>query len=196
MFTGIIIDIGEVFKIEIKKGDKKFFISTKLKLINLKIGSSICCSGVCLTIIRNGKIKNKNFFVVAASEETLSKSNLKNWTIGTFFNLENSLKVGNEISGHLVFGHIDGVAKVLSIKKVKGSLEFNFNLPTNLKRYIASKGSICIEGVSLTVNGINKNNFYVNIIEYTKKTTTFNKINVGDFVNIEIDMLARYACRN
>ena len=192
MFTGIITDIGEVFKIKTKKGDKKFFISTNLKVKNLKIGSSICCSGVCLTIIKRGKKKNFFFFVIAASKETLSTSSLKNWKVGTFVNLESSLKVGDAISGHLVFGHVDGTVKVLSIKKENGSLQFNFDLPLAFTKYIVPKGSISIEGVSLTINVVNKNNFYVNIIEHTKKTTIFNKIKVGNFLNVEIDMLARY----
>ena len=194
MFTGIIKDIGRVFKVEKKEGDKKFFISTHLKFINLTTGSSICCSGVCLTIIKRGKNKKKNFFVIAASKETLKKSNIKHWKKGSKINLENALKVSDYLSGHLVFGHIDGTIKVLSIKKQNGSLEFNFELPSWLNKYIVPKGSVCIDGVSLTVNTVNQNNFYVSIIEHTKKETTFSYAKVGDFLNVEIDMLARYVC--
>ena len=125
MFTGIINDIGEVFKIGEKKGDKKFFISTNLNNKDIKIGSSLCCSGVCLTVMKKGKKKKKNFFVVGVTEHTLSKSTLYNWKVGTYINIEKSLKVGEELSGHLVFGHIDQTIKVLSIKKVSGSLEYN-----------------------------------------------------------------------
>ena len=192
MFTGIIIDIGEVFKIEKRNNDPKFFIYTNLNLKNLKIGSSICCSGICLTIINKGKKKKKNYFIIAASNETLSKSNIRCWKKGTLVNIENAIKVGDTLSGHLVFGHIDGTIKVLSIKKEKGSLKFNFKLPFNLSKYIVSKGSVCIDGVSLTINDVNKKKFCVNIIEHTQKTTTFKKVQVGDFLNIEIDMIARY----
>lgn len=191
MFTGIITDIGKVIEIKKNSGDKRFFISTNLNLIHLKIGSSICCSGICLTVIERKK-KKKNYFVVAASKETLSKSNIKNWKKGSLVNLEQTLKIGDELSGHLVFGHIDETIKVLSIKRQDGSLEFCFNLPVILKKYIVQKGSICIEGVSLTINKVNKNNFYVNIIEHTKKTTTFKQTKIGDLLNVEIDMLARY----
>ena len=194
MFTGIIKDIGRVLKVEKKGGDKKFFISTHLKFNNLSIGSSICCSGVCLTIMKCGKNKKKNFFVIAASKETLKKSNIKHWKTGSKINLENALKASDYLSGHLVFGHIDGTIQVLSITKQNGSLEFNFELPLRLNKYIIPKGSVCIDGVSLTVNTVNQNNFYVNIIEHTKKETTFSYAKVGDFLNVEIDMLARYAC--
>ena len=122
------------------------------------------------------------------------KSNIKHWQKGSKINLENALKVSDYLSGHLVFGHIDGTIKVLSIKKQNGSLEFNFELPSWLNKYIVPKGSVCIDGVSLTVNTVNQNNFYVSIIEHTKKETTFSYAKVGDFLNVEIDMLARYVC--
>ena len=195
MFTGITTDLGIVRKIK-KKDDKIFFIDTKIKYSQLKIGSSISCSGVCSTIIQKGKKKQYRWFAISASKETLSKSNLKYWKKGTIVNLESSLKIGDELSGHLVFGHIDEVIKLLSIKKEGDSLSLVFEYPTSLKNYLAYKGSICIDGVSLTVNEVNKENFKVNIIGYTKRNTTFKNIKVGDLLNTEIDMLARYVCKN
>ena len=129
---------------------------------------------------------------MGVSEHTLSKSTLCNWKVGTYINIEKSLKVGEELSGHLVFGHIDQTIKVLSIKKVSGSLEYNLELPFTLKKYIVPKGSVSLEGVSLTINDVNQDNFYVNIIEHTKNKTTFKNFKAGNFLNIEIDMLARY----
>tara|TARA_B100000315_G_scaffold230974_1_gene241886 strand:+ start:1432 stop:2025 length:594 start_codon:yes stop_codon:yes gene_type:complete len=191
MFTGIINSIGTIIKIK-KKADKIFFIETKLKLSDLKVGSSISCSGVCLTIIQKGKKKNNSWFTISASKETLSKSNIQYWKKGTMINLEKSLKIGDELSGHLVFGHIDGLSKILSIKKVGDSLSLVCELLPFLNNYIISKGSISLNGVSLTVNQVTRKDFKVNIVNYTKKNTTFKDIKIGDLLNVEIDMLARY----
>ena len=191
MFTGIINSIGTIIKIK-KKADKIFFIETKLKLSDLKVGSSISCSGVCLTIIQKGKKKNNSWFTISASKETLSKSNIQYWKKGTMINLEKSLKIGDELSGHLVFGHIDGLSKILSIKKVGDSLSLVCELLPFLNNYIISKGSISLNGVSLTVNQVTRKDFKVNIVNYTKKNTTFKDFKIGDLLNVEIDMLARY----
>ena len=191
MFTGITEDVGEVLEIK-KDDDKIFYISTKINYKNLKIGSSISCNGICLTIIKKGKKKNNSWFTISASKETLSKSNIQYWKKGTMINLEKSLKIGDELSGHLVFGHIDGLSKILSIKKVGDSLSLVCELLPFLNNYIISKGSISLNGVSLTVNQVTRKDFKVNIVNYTKKNTTFKDIKIGDLLNVEIDMLARY----
>ena len=191
MFTGIIEDIGEIFKIK-KSQDQRFLISTKINYKNLKIGSSISCNGVCLTIIKRGKKKKNNWFTITASKETLKKSNLSLLNVGSLINLETSLKVGDEISGHLVFGHIDKKAKLLSRKYVGSSLLLKIEKPFDLKNYIASKGSISVNGVSLTINDVLEKSFEVNIIPHTLKTTTFEKVRNNDFLNLEVDMIARY----
>ena len=191
MFTGIIEDIGEIFKIK-KSQDQRFLISTKINYKNLKIGSSISCNGVCLTIIKRGKKKKNNWFTITASKETLKKSNLSLLNVGSLINLETSLKVGDEISGHLVFGHIDKKAKLLSRKYVGSSLILKIEKPFDLKNYIASKGSISVNGVSLTINDVLEKSFEVNIIPHTLKTTTFEKVRNNDFLNLEVDMIARY----
>ena len=191
MFTGIIEDIGEVLEIK-KDGDKIFYISTKINYQNLKIGSSISCNGICLTIIKKGKKNKKNWFAISASRETLSKSNLNITKIGSLLNLETSLKVGDELSGHLVFGHIDGKLKLIKKKNVGSSKILIFNMPLNLRNYIAPKGSVAINGVSLTINNVSKNIFDVNIIPHTLKGTNFDKIKIGELLNMEVDMIARY----
>ena len=191
MFTGIIEDIGEIFKIK-KEEDKKFFILTNINYKNLKIGSSISCNGICLTITKRGKKKKNNWFAITASKETLSKSNLDTLKIGAQVNLETSLKVGDEISGHLVFGHIDGSTKVLSRNFVGSSLVAKIETPFKLRSFIARKGSVTVNGVSLTINKVHNDYFEVNIIPHTLKTTTFNKLRKDEVLNIEIDMIARY----
>ena len=191
MFTGIIEDVGEVLEIK-KDGDKIFYISTKINYQNLKIGSSISCNGICLTIIKKGKKNKKSWFAISASKETLSKSNLNIAKIGSLLNLETSLKVGDELSGHLIFGHIDGKIKMKKKKNSGASLSLIFNMPPNLRNYITSKGSISINGVSLTINNVSKYFFDVNIIPHTLKSTNFNKIKIGELLNIEVDMIARY----
>jgi len=191
MFTGIIEDIGKVLEIK-KNGDKIFYISTKINYQSLKIGSSISCNGICLTIIKKGKKNKKNWFAISASKETLSRSNLSITKIGSILNLETSLKIGGELSGHLVFGHIDKKLKLKKIKNVGSSKLLVFEMPANLRKYIAHKGSISINGVSLTINNVSKNIFDVNVIPHTLKTTNFNKIKIGELFNIEVDMIARY----
>ena len=191
MFTGIIEDIGKVFKIK-KSGDKLFYISTRINSKKLKIGSSISCNGVCLTIIKKGKKKKNNWFAITASKETLSKSNLSLMKRESLINLETSLRVGEEISGHLVFGHIDIKTKLISKKYEGSSMILKIKLPFELKSFIAPKGSIAINGVSLTVNDVSSNSFEVNIIPHTLKNTTFNQIGNNELLNLEIDMLARY----
>ncbi len=184
MFSGIVTDLGKIAYFDLEK--KVIEINTNLK--NLFLGQSISCSGVCLTV---ASIK-KNSFLCNLSEETISKTNLNQKKVGDILNLEKSLKLGDEINGHLVYGHVDETCSLKSIKKLDGSNIITFSLSSNLRKYLAPKCSISIDGISLTVNRVLKKNFNVSIIPYTWKNTSLKKSKVGDMLNIEIDMLARY----
>lgn len=191
MFTGIVTDIGKVRDIK-KSGDTRFKIQTSYDMGNIDIGSSIACSGVCLTVVEKGV----DYFAVDASNETLSCTTLGNWKDGTAINLEQSLKLGDELGGHIVTGHIDGIAELLSITPEGDSIILEFKAPDELAKYIAKKGSVALDGVSLTVNEVEGSKFWVNIIPHTQEVTTFGKLQAGDKLNIEIDILARYIERN
>ena len=191
MFSGIVEKVGKVIKIE-NRGDLHLIINTTFLKKNFKIGSSVCCNGVCLTI---KKIKqNKNFLELSfdVSKETINCTNFKKLKIGSLLNLEKSLRVGDEISGHFVFGHVDTTSKLKSLNKIGNSHVLEFSLVKNIKKLVVKKGSIAINGISLTVNKTTKDSFYVNIVDYTWNHTSFCKITIGDIVNIEVDMLARY----
>ena len=191
MFTGITENTGIIRNIS-KKEPLEYKIVTSMPLTNLKIGSSIMCSGVCLTVIK----KTKNSFFVNISEETLNVTTAIDWKEGTLINLEKSLKVGDEIAGHFVSGHVDGVTKVLKKEALAKSTLLNFYMPKRLEKFICKKGSVSIDGVSLTVNTTSKNHFSINIIPHTSKITTLGKLKKGDKVNLEIDLLARYINKN
>jgi len=189
MFTGIIRDIGQITSLNTSNGDLNLSIKTTLELNKTNIGDSICCGGVCLTVI---KIKN-DIFNVELSKETLSVSAAKFWKKGTKINIEKSLLLGDQIGGHLVSGHVDSVAVLQSKKNIKGSVRLVFKSPKDIQAYIAKKGSISIDGVSLTINEVNKSSFNVNVISHTFNNTTLGQLNEKDLVNIEIDTIARYA---
>lgn len=190
MFTGIVTDVGTVSQVE-KRGDTKFTIETKFPVQSIDIGASIACNGCCLTVIE----KAGNAFRVEASAETLSKTTLGSWAEGSRVNLERALRMGDELGGHIVSGHVDGVAIIKSIMPEGDSLRFVFTAPPTLARFIAPKGSVTLEGTSLTVNEVNGCEFGVNIIPHTQAVTTWGFAKAGDRVNIEIDMLARYVAR-
>lgn len=190
MFSGIITDIGQVVAIE-QKGDLRLWVATKFDHESIEIGASVAHSGVCLTVVE----KTDGQYAVEASAETMSKTTLGEWRIGTAVNLEKSLTLGQEIGGHLVYGHVDGVAKIESRQPEGDSLRFTVHVPENLSPYIASKGSVAVDGVSLTVNEVDGASFGVNIIAHTAEMTTFGSLKPGDHVNIEVDMLARYVAR-
>lgn len=190
MFTGIITDMGEVTSID-KSGDWKIRIKTKFDMGPVPIGASIACSGVCLTVVEKGA----DDFLVQVSDETLSKTAIGQWAVGTKINLEQSLKMGDELGGHLVFGHVDGLAEVVSITPVNDSHEVVMALPQNLKHLAAAKGSIALDGTSLTVNAVNDNQIYLNIIPHTWNVTSFGQLKVGQKIHVEADMLARYVAR-
>jgi len=194
MFTGIITDVGAVLAIA-TRGDTTIKVATAYDPAGIALGASIACSGACLTVIAKGGREGDGWFSVEASGETLSKTTLGSWTIGTRVNLERSLKVGEEIGGHIVSGHVDGVGEVISLTPEGDSTRIKIRAPKPLARFIAAKGSIALDGASLTVNDVDGNTFGVNIIPHTAKVTTWGGIKPGDKVNIEIDMLARYLAR-
>ena len=195
MFTGIITDIGEVVSIE-KRGDTRFKIATAYAPESIAVGASIACSGCCLTAIEMGRLQDgRGTFLVEASAETLNVTSLKNWKVGTRINLERALKMGDELGGHIVSGHVDGLGEILSVTPEGGSLRFRFRAPDGIARFIAQKGSVTLDGTSLTVNEVTRNIFGVNIIPHTQSATTWGTAKAGDTVNIEIDMLARYVAR-
>ena len=190
MFTGLITDVGRVRAVT-SVGDRRIEIETSFPIAEIELGASIACSGVCLTAIEFGD----NWFAVEASEETTSKTTVGDWQAGDALNLERSLQIGDELGGHLVFGHVDGVAKIAERRTDGDSIRFSILAPGDLAPYIASKGSVALSGVSLTVNEVDGNRFGVNIIPHTADATTLGKLSAGDRVNLEVDMLARYVAR-
>ena len=193
MFTGIVTDIGEIVSMTPggTAGDRRFVVRTKHDLKPVAIGASISHSGCCLTVIEKGADR----FTVEASGETLAKTHLGDWQVGTRLNLELSLKLGDELGGHLVYGHVDGVGKIASMTPEGGSVRFTFEAPDELARFVATKGSVAVDGVSLTVNEVMGNRFGVNIISHTQAVTTLGQAKIGQRVNLEVDMLARYVAR-
>jgi riboflavin synthase len=190
MFTGIIQDIGVVTDI-VKNGDWVLTIKTGLPLATTPIGASIACSGACLTVIS----KTEDSFTVQASQETVGLTTVKHWSVGTRVNLEPALRMGDELGGHLVSGHVDGIARVISRIAEGDSVRLTFDASEAFKRFIAPKGSAVIDGVSLTVNEADGAIFGVNIIPHTQSATTLGALQIGDEVNFEVDLIARYLDR-
>ncbi|MCD8496840.1 MAG: riboflavin synthase [Alphaproteobacteria bacterium] len=191
MFTGLVQDVGEIIKAERKGGDAFFTIRTGIDLSIEKIGASICCSGCCLTVLEKGP----DWFSVEVSAESLSKTTIGEWEQGTKINIEPSLRVGSELGGHFLFGHVDGLAEIVSITPEGESHRLIIKPPYDLMRFIASKGSVGLDGISLTVNEVNGDHFGVNIISHTWERTTLHARKAGDFIHFEADMLARYVAR-
>lgn len=190
MFTGIVSDLGRLRSLS-GSDILRLEIETTYDLDTVDIGASVCCSGTCLTVVEKGD----DWFAFEASNETLSKTTMGGWQVGTKINMERALKVGDELGGHLVSGHVDGVGRVVAKEQDGESWRFSFEAPEELSRFIASKGSIVVDGVSLTVNEVEGNVFGVNIIPHTMAVTTFSALEEGAQVNLEIDMLARYVKR-
>lgn len=191
MFTGLVQNIGLVRHIRKSDYDLRLEIETSLDLENVKIGASICCSGCCLTVVE----KTKNSFFVDLSLETLQRTKYANVQEGDRLNLEFSLKMGDELGGHFVFGHVDATTKILQIEQVGESYKIEISLPDHLKHFVAEKGSVAIDGISLTVNSVTDRSFFVNIIPHTWEVTTFCDLTCDSILNLEIDMLARYVER-
>jgi riboflavin synthase len=193
MFTGIITDVGQIRQVE-RRGDTHIVIATHYDVGSIDIGASIACSGVCLTVVDKGSAE-EHWFAVTASAETLAKTAIGDWKPGHAVNLERPLRLGDELGGHIVSGHVDGVATVKELQDEGESRRVIFEAPAELMRFIASKGSVALDGVSLTVNEVEKNQFGVNLIPHTLAVTTFGRVAAGSKVNLEIDLLARYVAR-
>lgn len=191
MFTGIVTDIGRVRSVQRTERDWRYEIETVWDTTTIDLGASIAHAGCCLTVTEKGD----GWFAVEVSGETLSKTKLAEWTEGSRINLERAAKLGDELGGHIVSGHVDGLGTVASITPEGGSHRIRFEAPEPLHRFIAPKGSITVDGVSLTVNEVEGRIFGVNIIPHTWEATTLGSLKVGDKVNLEIDMLARYLAR-
>ena len=192
MFTGIVTDLGEISRVVRNPGkETRFEVKTAYDLATIDIGASIAHNGVCLTIVDKGA----DWYAVEVSAESISKTTMGGWEQGDRVNLERAMKVGDELGGHIVSGHVDGVATVVSITEENESKRFVFESPENLAKFVAPKGSVALDGVSLTVNEVDGRRFGINVIPHTQSVTTFGRLRQGDQVNMEIDMLARYVAR-
>ena len=190
MFTGIVTDMGEIRDLT-QAGDLTARIGTRYDTGGIDIGASIACDGVCLTVVTLGP----DWFDVQISAETLSKTNLGVWTAGQRINLERALKVGDELGGHIVSGHVDGLAEVVSVTDEGDSTRVQLRAPEAVAKFIAPKGSVALNGTSLTVNEVQGAVFGINFIPHTKEVTTWGRVAVGDRVNLEVDTMARYVAR-
>jgi riboflavin synthase len=196
MFTGIVTDIGEVATVAPQaEGLAKLKIACGYDPDTIDIGASIACSGVCLTVVGRGRDGNRAWFAVDAAAETLQVTTVGRWQTGTRINLERALKVGDELGGHIVAGHADGIATLTGREDLTDMARLTFRVPAELARFIAAKGSVALDGVSLTVNEVAGDTFSVLIIPHTLKVTTLGALTPGNEVNVEVDLMARYAAR-
>jgi riboflavin synthase len=196
MFTGIINDLGEVIKVHEKDEQlRRITIGCGYDPESIDIGASIACSGICLTVVERGRAGNRTSFAVDTAAETLRMTTAGSWRRGTRLNLERSLRLGDELGGHLVSGHVDGIAELIARDDFLDSVGLSFRAPAELARFIAPKGSVTLDGVSLTVNEVNGDTFSVLIIPHTLKVTTFGSLEPGARLNLEVDQMARYAAR-
>lgn len=193
MFTGIVTDVGQVRHIE-KRGDTHIVIATHYDMDKLPMGGSVACCGACLTVVDKGDNADR-WFAVTASAETLSKTTMGSWKPGSPVNLELPLRVGDELGGHIVSGHVDGLAELVRMVPEGESTRMTFEVPKPLAKFIAEKGSVALDGISLTVNEVEGNSFGINVIPHTLKVTTFGNLKPGMKVNLEIDTIARYVAR-
>lgn len=196
MFTGIVTDVGRVLDLR-QEGDLRARIGTAYDVGGIDIGASIACEGICLTVVDRGTAAGQGWFDVQISAETVEKTNIgrNSWAPGRRLNLERALKVGDELGGHIVSGHVDGVAEVVALRAEGDSLRVTFRAPEDLARFIAPKGSVALNGTSLTVNEVEGRNFGVNLIPHTRAVTTWGEVALGDAVNLEVDTMARYVAR-
>jgi riboflavin synthase len=196
MFTGIVTDIGDISGVEARAdGLRRFEIACSYDRASIAIGASIACAGICLTVVETGMKGGRTWFAVDAAAETIDLTNVRNWTKGTRINLERSLKIGDELGGHLVSGHVDGIADVTSREDLADQVRFVLAAPAPLSRFIAKKGSVALDGVSLTVNAVEGNDFSVLVIPHTLQVTTVGDWRPGRGVHLEVDQMARYAAR-
>jgi riboflavin synthase len=195
MFTGIITDVGEIVAVEEKGTARHLTVACSYPAETLPIGASVCHMGVCLTVTSLKEEGGRTLFTVDASAETLARTTMGAWQAGRKVNLERSLRIGDELGGHIVTGHVDGVAEIVSREDRDGTAWFVFRAPRELARFIAEKGSVALDGTSLTVNGVKDDTFTVTMIPHTLAVTTWGEAKAGDRINLEVDMMARYAAR-
>lgn len=193
MFTGIITDIGQVLDMK-QEGDLRARIGCAYDVDGIDIGASIACNGVCLTVIALGT-DPQNWFDVQISAESVDLTNIGDWSVGAPLNLERALKLGDELGGHIVSGHVDGVAELIEMRDEGDSTRLSFRAPEALAKFIAPKGSVALNGTSLTVNEVNGCDFGINVIPHTQEVTIWGQAKVGDRINLEIDTVARYVAR-
>jgi riboflavin synthase len=196
MFTGIVTDIGEVIGVEERSdGLRRIVIACSYDRDGIAIGASIACAGVCLTVVETGLNGNRTWFAIDAAAETMGLTNAREWRRGTRINLERALKIGDELGGHIVSGHVDGMAEIVAREDEGEAVRFRLRAPGHLAKFIAPKGSVCLDGTSLTVNQVARDVFDVLLIHHSLTVTTWGQRQVGDLVNLEIDTMARYAAR-
>jgi len=195
MFTGLVSDVGTIVSITPKGDLHRIRIACSYDPKSIALGASIACSGPCLTAVEMGSDKGQSFFEVDAAAETLSRTTVGEWKVGTHINLERAMKIGDELGGHIVTGHVDGLAKIVERRDFDGMAHFDIEAPADLARFIAEKGSVCLDGTSLTVNGVTGNRFTILLIPHTLAVTTWGERKTGDHLNLEVDLMARYAAR-
>ncbi|MFO1184220.1 MAG: riboflavin synthase [Bauldia sp.] len=195
MFTGIITAVGEIVRVEPRGAVTRLAIACPYVAASIDTGASIACSGVCLTVVRRGEESGRQVFEADLGGETLAVTTAAEWTVGRRLNLERAARVGDELGGHIVSGHVDGVAVLRERADLGTTAKFAFEAPANLARFIAQKGSVTLDGVSLTVNGVAGRRFDCLLIPHTLAVTTFGERRAGDRVNLEVDLMARYVAR-
>ena len=196
MFSGIVTALGEILEVDEKSdGLRGLVVASDYDPDSIAVGASIACSGICLTVVDRGSRGNRPFFAVDAAAETLRLTTAGHWRRGTRINLERSLRLGDEMGGHLVSGHVDGIAELVTRDDFLDSASFTLRVPTALSRFIAVKGSVALDGVSLTVNKVDSDMFSVLIIPHTLQVTTLGKLDAGARLNLEVDQMARYVAR-
>jgi riboflavin synthase len=196
MFSGIVTGLGEILEVDEKSdGLRRLVVACDYDPDSIAVGASIACSGICLTVVERGARGNRPFFAVDTAAETLRLTTAGHWRRGTRINLERSLRLGDEMGGHLVSGHVDGIAELITRDDFLDSASFTLRVPTALSRFIAVKGSVALDGVSLTVNKVDGEAFSVLIIPHTLQVTTFGKLDAGARLNLEVDQMARYVAR-
>jgi riboflavin synthase len=196
MFTGIINSLGDIIEVQQKAEDlRRLTVGCGYAPDSIDIGASIACSGICLTVVDRGLAGNRSYFAVDAAAETLAMTTARDWRSGTRLNLERALRLGDELGGHMVSGHVDGIAELTTRENLTDMARLTFRTPADLARFIAPKGSVVLDGVSLTVNTVEADTFSVLIIPHTLQVTTFGPLQPGAQLNLEVDLMARYAAR-
>jgi riboflavin synthase len=195
MFTGLVSDIGEILQIDDEGPLRRMRVACSYEASSIGVGASIAHAGVCLTVVKVGQVGDNTAIDVDIGAETLALTNARTWSEGIKLNLERSLRLGDELGGHMVSGHVDGVAEILSREDFVGMAEFKIRAPAALAKFIAQKGSVALDGTSLTVNSVDGDVFSILLIPHTLAVTTWGERHAGDLVNIEVDQMARYAAR-